>query len=423
MTKIGFAGLTHLGINSAVATAERGWSVIGYDADVELTKQLSMNQIPFKEPGLNRLALNNSERLHFSSDIKSLNDCSIVYVSADVPTDNNGASDLTSIRELIDSIIPHLNDQAIMVVLCQVPPGFTRSINSISSARLVYQVETLIFGKAVERALNPERFIVGCSNPEAVLPVAYKSLLESFNCPILQMRFESAELAKIAINFCLVASISVANALAEVSEVIGADWLEVVPALRLDKRIGPHSYLVPGLGLSGGNLERDLRTILDISSREDIDASMIEAWMSNSKLRKDWCWRKLKERVLAIEDSPRIAVLGLAYKENTNSTKNSPSLQLLSHLNGYDLSTHDPVVVAGSDVNGKQAESVLDCISGADVMVLSTPWPEYRELSLGDIKKQMRGRVVIDPFRLLNGQALFQAGFEYHALGMPSLIH
>lgn len=275
----------------------------------------------------------------------------------------------------------------------------------------------------MERALNPERFIVGCSNPEAVLPVAYKSLLESFNCPILQMRFESAELAKIAINFCLVASISVANALAEVSEVIGADWLEVVPALRLDKRIGPHSYLVPGLGLSGGNLERDLRTILDISSREDIDASMIEAWMSNSKLRKDWCWRKLKERVLAIEDSPRIAVLGLAYKENTNSTKNSPSLQLLSHLNGYDLSTHDPVVVAGSDVNGKQAESVLDCISGADVMVLSTPWPEYRELSLGDIKKQMRGRVVIDPFRLLNGQALFQAGFEYHALGMPSLIH
>src|SRR6185437_13120933 len=129
------------------------------------------------------------------------------------------------------------------------------------------QGETLVFGRAVERATEPERFIVGCAAPERPIPAAYGAYLSAYSCPILPMRYESAELSKIAINCCLVASVTVANTLAELSEEIGADWAEIAPALRLDRRIGLHSYLAPGLGISGGNLERDLATVLRLSEQ------------------------------------------------------------------------------------------------------------------------------------------------------------
>ena len=115
-----------------------------------------------------------------------------------------------------------------------------------------------MFGRAVERATKPERFIVGSPDPGSALPPALDTYLRSFGCPILPMRLESAELAKISINCCLVASVSVTNTLAELCERIGADWSEIAPALRLDKRIGPFAYLSPGLGLAGGNLEREI---------------------------------------------------------------------------------------------------------------------------------------------------------------------
>jgi len=138
------------------------------------------------------------------------------------------------------------------------------------------------------------------------------------------MRYESAELAKISINFCLVASITVANVLAEISESIGTDWAEIVPALRLDRRIGSYSYLSPGLGIAGGNLERDLRTVLDLARESGADAGIVYAWLANSSHRRNWCWRVLQDRVLKTNPRARIGVLGLAYKENPARPKTRP---------------------------------------------------------------------------------------------------
>src|SRR5262249_61279085 len=128
-----------------------------------------------------------------------------------------------------------------------------------------YQGKTLVFGQAVERALKPERPIVGCAEPAAPLEARFRTVLSAFGCPILPMRYESAELAKISINCCLVASVTVANTLAQVCEKIGADWGEIAPALKLDRRIGAYAYLAPGLGIAGGNLERDLATVQRLS--------------------------------------------------------------------------------------------------------------------------------------------------------------
>jgi UDPglucose 6-dehydrogenase len=246
-------------------------------------------------------------------------------------------------------------------------------------------------------------------------------VLERFSSNILQMRYESAELAKISINCCLVASVTVANTLAEVCEKIGADWSEIAPALKLDRRIGQHAYLSPGLGISGGNLERDLRTVLTVGSVHDTDTSVVQAWLQNSQHRKDWTWRTLRDDVLATNSAPQIAVLGLAYKENTHSTKNSPSLQLLSHLRGHSVAVHDPIVPATAAPFARGTASALECVQGADVVVLATPWPEYRALMPEELAAAMRGRVVIDPYRLLDGPQLAKLGFTYHTLGLPPL--
>src|SRR6266542_5708454 len=137
------------------------------------------------------------------------------------------------------------------------------------------------------------------ADPQAPLPAALAALLGECGCPVLPMRYESAELAKIAINMCLVASIATANTLAELCERIGADWGEIAPALRLDRRIGPHAYLAPGLGIAGGNLERDLHTVCRLADAHGTDAGVVHACLGNSRHRGQWATRTLRKVLLA----------------------------------------------------------------------------------------------------------------------------
>ncbi len=418
MIKVGFAGMTHLGLVSAAAAASRGFHVVAYDGDEAAIAALNSHKLPVVEPGLPELIAANRSQLKFTAQTNDLASCDVVYVAADVPTDDDGVADLDPIRALIEQMGMTVASHSILVVLSQVPPGFMRAL-TFDQTRLFYQVETLVFGRAIERATCPERFIIGCAEPSRPLPESYAELLKAFSCPILPMRYESAELAKISINFFLVASVSATNTLAEISEIVGADWAEIAPALRLDKRIGAHAYLTPGLGIAGGNLERDLRAIL--SAGEEADTGVVKAWLENSAHRKDWLWRVLRDHVFSSKSDARIALLGLAYKENTHSIKNSPSLALLGHLKGLSVTVHDPVVPASVVPWAQSAADALAATAGADALVIATPWPEYRALSPDALARRMTGRIIIDPYRMLDGKECAAAGFAYHTLGMAPL--
>ncbi|MFI4987215.1 MAG: nucleotide sugar dehydrogenase [Alphaproteobacteria bacterium] len=417
---IGYAGMTHLGLNSAVAAAERGFAVVAYDPDGRRIAQLARGEPTVVEPSLAGLMAKNAERLAFTSDAAALARSDVVYVAPDVPTDDAGASDLGPLRALIAAVEPALKAGATMVVLSQVPPGFTRGLARAEGQRF-YQVETLIFGRAVERALHPERFILGCADPRRPLPPALAAFLAAFGCPILPMRYESAELCKIAINFFLVASVSAANTLAELSERIGADWSEIVPALRLDKRIGPHAYIAPGLGIAGGNLERDLATVVHMAAAVGSDVGVVLAWQANSRHRRFWVLRRLHETVLARHADPLIGVLGLAYKEDTHSTKNSPSLALIAALKPFRLRAFDPVVKVepGWHPALVEARDALDACRGADAVAIMTPWQPFKALAPAAMAEVMAGRIVIDPYGVLDGRACAEAGLEQHRLGAP----
>lgn len=411
--------MTHLGINHAIATAERGFEVLGFDFDKSLIENLSSGKFSISEPDLITLYNKNKKNLSFSSELDDIDGCDLVFISVDVPTNDSGESDLTPINKIITLVKDKIKKGSTLVVLCQVPPGFTREIK-FSNNFLFYQVETLIFGRAIDRALNPERTIVGCNDPSRKFPTNYSKYLESFNCPILKMKYESAELAKISINFCLVSSVTTANVLAEVCERIGADWSEIIPALKLDKRIGEYAYLNPGLGISGGNLERDLKTILKLGEKYSLNKNVINSWVENSKERKNWILDKLNETVLNKQPDSIVSILGLAYKENTNSIKNSPALNMINNLNKNNLKVHDPVVTKKNVPNLSFYPEIESCLNGADVIVIATAWDEYKKSLTPELLiRSMNGKVIIDPYRVLNRETFSNAGFEVHNIGRP----
>jgi UDPglucose 6-dehydrogenase len=418
---IAYAGMTHLGLCSAVAAASKGFSTLGFDTDADLVGKLDAGMLPVVEPDLDGLLRDNRTCIQFTANPTRLRQCDLIYVAPDVPTDDSGKSDLAGLDRLLELVLGHARPDAVIVVLSQVPPGYTRARQRPGRV-ICYQVETLVFGRAVERATKPERFIVGV--PEAVrpLPRQLETFLLAFGCPILPMRFESAELTKISINCCLVATVSVANTLAELCEHIGADWSEIAPALKLDRRIGAHSYLAPGLGLAGGNLERDLATITRFSEEYGTDAGVIRAFVANSAHRRDWVLRTLHEALLAQVPRASLAILGLAYKENTHSVKNSPALALIRNLSPWPIKTYDPVVPASaaSHPAATGAKSALEAAQGVDALAIMTPWPEFRTLSCTELAKTMRGSLVVDPYRMLDHDRALAAGLDHRTLGVSS---
>ena len=423
MTKpaLGFVGMMHLGLVSAAVAAAKGFSVIAYDAEPERIAALTAGHLGVTEPELDDLIAGCGNRLCFSSDLALLGQCDVVYVALDVSTDDQGYSDLGGIERLLAALHGVAHPAAVIVILSQVPPGFTRA--HLAARRLFYQVETLIFGRAVERASVPERIIVGTLDPKAALPQAYARFLSSFGCPVLTMGYESAELAKIAINCFLVSSVSTTNMLAELCEGIGADWGEIAPALRLDRRIGTHAYLSPGLGLAGGNLERDLATLRSLGEAVGSDTGVVNSWRANSVHRRDWPLRMLHRSTLRHPD-PLIAVLGLAYKENTNSTKNSAAIRLVRQLLPFRLRVFDPSVGGDAVLFHARAEIAPDALSAcrdADALCIMTPWPMFRTLQVPALAQAMRGRVIVDPYGMIDGAAAQACGFDHKVLGRRSV--
>lgn len=398
---IGFAGMTHLGLNSAVAAAQKGSRVVGFDPDAALIARLQSGATDITEPDLPELLRANAPRLQFTSAINDLCLCDIVYISLDVPTDDQGASNLTPIHSMIEAVNRAIASEALLVVLCQVPPGFTRNIKR-DPTRLYYQVETLIFGRAIERALYPERYIIGCADPASGIHPIFQAYLEAYGCPILPMRYESAELAKTAINLFLAAQVCTANTLAEICEKIGADWQEIIPSLHLDRRIGPHAYIHPGLGLSGGNIERDLKTVSQIGYEAGARVNVPMAYIEHSQYRKKWSIRQF----FAHYDSARVdftvAVLGLAYKANTHSVKNSPAVDLIEATPDIRINVYDPVVrYLASGKNVRFCKTAVDAAKSADIVFLMTPWDAFKMLDWQALAASMRGKVLVDPYRIM----------------------
>ncbi len=421
---VGFAGLSHLGIVSSLAATARGFSVLAFDEKPTLVEAFSEGRFPISEPGLEDVFRQHRKNIQYTADVGALAACRLIFVTLDVPTDDTNTRNLEPLRALVEKVVASKRPETVLVIMSQVPPGFCRELAGYfgPELHLFYQVETLVFGNAVERAIHPERFMVGSSDVLNGLPEHYRRYLDAFECPVLTMRYESAELCKIAINCFLVASVSTTNMLSEICECIHADWAEIAPALRLDQRIGRYAYLSPGLGIAGGNLERDLVTVERLAAEHHTDGAIVRAWKENSSRRKEWVLRLLLDRGMLNGPQTRLAIWGIAYKPETRSTKNSPSLALINALKGYQLRTYDPAVTLDGNEfpHAQVCQSTLDTAEDADIVVVMTPWKEFREVPLTEVKVKMRGRIIVDPFGALEGDSCRRLGFDYYRLGVTS---
>lgn len=409
---IAYVGLTHLGLISAAATLEKGFQVMGFDPDETLVTHLKSSTYPINEPGFAEALHKNKDKICFTSCLEDLRKADLIYIAPDIPTDDRGNSDLSGIKKLITLIAPYVSKSACLVILSQVPPGFTRSLSSLLNnsslepENIYYQVETLVFGIAMDRALYPERFIVGAYHPQKPLNSHLETFLNAFKCPLLIMNYESAEFCKICINAFLAATVSTTNTLEDVCQKIGAKWSDIIPALRLDKRIGPYAYLSPGLGLAGGNIERDLNTIVSLAQNHGSHGNVIDGFIKNSQHRRNWPLNVFYNKILPhlSGQDVTIGILGLAYKENTHSTKNSPALRLISQLQGFKIHAYDPLVKA---LPFEAASLILqptcrDVIENSDVLFLMTPWDEFKTLPHETILPLMNKKFVVDPYKLLS---------------------
>lgn len=400
--KIGFVGMSHLAINYLIASASKKFKCMGFDEDKDLVKKLNNGNIPFHEPGLNQAYKKNIKLINFSCDFSKLKSCDLVFIAKDIKTNDAGKSDLSELKKLINKSIKNLSKKTTLILLCQLPTGTTRTINW-NKSKLFYQVETLIFGKAFLRALKPERIIIGKSSEESKIPSNYKKYLKKFNCPIIDMNFESAELCKMSINMYLISTVTTTNLLSDVANHVGAKWSDIVKSLKLDKRIGKYAYLKPGLGITGGNLERDLYNIISLQNKHKLNSNVNENLRKYSLQRRNWIEDTFK-KISKQKKIKKIAMLGLAYKENTNSIKNSVALSFINKYKNIQFSSFDPRVkeLPGNIKNVSISHSVYDALLNSDIAIIGTPWEDFRKIDSKIIYSLSKFKIVIDPYSILN---------------------
>jgi UDPglucose 6-dehydrogenase len=357
--KIGFYGLTHLGLIYSIVSAEKGFSVNAVDDDHLKIQDIKNKNINFYEKKFHYyLNKNIGSKIFFYNEIKYFKDCKLIFISEDIPTDIKGKSNYKPLKNKIN-IIKKNFPKSILIILSQLEPGFLKSI-TWEKNKLFYQVETLIFGEAIKRASNPERLIIGTKDKKIKLPKAYLIYLNSFNSKIFKISYESAELAKISINMLLISNLSISNYLSNISNLIGASWRDIMPILKSDRRIGQFSYLLPGLGLSGGNLERDLYTLKKTSRKKNFQLSLLESYVEIFSFQKKWLIKKI-DKIKPKTDS-LISIFGLTYKEGTNSIKNSPSVDFINYLlsKKFKIYTYDKRVNLDTHFNDKNVVQLND---------------------------------------------------------------
>jgi UDPglucose 6-dehydrogenase len=406
---IGVVGLSHLGVTASTGLASLGFQILGVDSDQETVRRLQQGDCIFPEPSLPELLASHRARMGFTTDFAKLAACDVVIFGQDTFITEQNEMELSRIHALIGNMIPHLRQDVTILFMSQVPVGFTRALSkSIRDQRknvrfrLHYWVDVLVVGDAVSRFLKPGRVIIGHQHTPEPLSEPVSRILQSFQCPIIDMNYESAEITKSAVNVYLATTVTFANALSDVCEAVGADMTQIIPALRLDKRIGAFAYVKPGLGFSGGHLERDLVALSRLARSHGVNTSVLDLIQEESAGRYHWLTKKIELEIFAEHPFPTIALWGLSYKKNTDSTHGAPSLKVIRDCAKRSrLVAYDPLVHLPSDLGVTTVDDRYATLEGADGLIILSDWDEFKTLDIRRLKQAMETPLIIDPLGVL----------------------
>jgi UDPglucose 6-dehydrogenase len=420
---IAVIGTGYVGLVTAAGFAELGSDVWCVDVDAEKIERLRQGEIPIYEPGLAESLTRNSERLHFSTELApALEHARLLFVAVGTPPTYSGDADLSAVHAVVESMPS--SDHHALVMKSTVPVGTGASIKRIFSEHgkdgfaYVSCPEFLKEGSALEDFLAPDRVVVGDDGNWAGDAVV--ELYAPLNAPVVRTDIASAEMVKLAANAFLATKISFINEIANVCEETGADVLEVARGMGLDQRIGGH-FLKPGIGFGGSCFPKDVSALKQLAGNSGYHFQLLTAVIEVNELQKRRVIAKLQKHLGSLVGR-RVALLGLAFKANTDDMREASSLVLAARLqaDGATVAAYDPIAEheARKRMHGVHfAASALEAVDGADAAILVTEWPEFRELDWHEVKARMAGDLLVDGRNFTDRDEVTAAGFTYEGIG------
>ena len=425
--KIAVFGLWHLGSVTAAGLAELGYKVVGTGFNKKAVNSLSSGRPPIFEPGLEELIKKHikSKRLSFTFDKKaSLGEADFIFVAFDTRVDEKDQVDLTDIKLAAAEISKYIKNGAIVLVSSQVPVGTCSQLkekisrNSKAKFDVCYIPENLRLGEALNSFLRPDRIVIGANSAATLERV--KKLFQPLKCEKIAMSVESAEMTKHALNAYLATCISFIGEISDVCELSGASAMDVVRALKTDRRVSPYAPINPGLGFSGGTLARDVQVLRNYGDAKNYETKILDAVIQVNNERMHLVSRKL-EKLFGSLKSLKVGILGLTYKPGTDTLRRSLSLKVAKDLisRGAIVKAFDPkVTVAISSVPKLEVcGNVEDVARGSDVLVLLTEWPEFKNMPLKKIKSLMKTPIFVDAKNFLDPKKFKKLKFRYVGVG------
>jgi UDPglucose 6-dehydrogenase len=432
MMKVCVQGLWHLGAVTTACLASVGHDVTGLDADANAVESLAQGKSLLFEPGLDDLLQNgiaNGKIKFTTSPSQAIEGAEVLWVAFDTPVDDEDRADVAFVEGQVQMALPFLRNGAVVLVSSQMPVGSIRKLEIFAQQKLparnlcfAYSPENLRLGKSLDVFLKPDRIVVGIRNDHTRQVLA--KLLSPITNKLEWMSVESAEMTKHAINAFLATSVTFANEIAAICELVGADAKEVERGLKTEVRIGPKAYVSPGGPFAGGTLARDIAFLEAESRVHKLFTPLLSAVRPSNDEHKKWVRRKLWQHFDTLSGIT-IAIWGLTYKPGTDTLRRSLAVELCEWLlkQGAKVCVYDPAVKQLPEhwsVGVTHCSQAHEAVVDADALVVGTEWPELRQSALELSAKAKPGLVILDANRYLQAQLLHSI-FNYVAVGTPKM--
>jgi UDPglucose 6-dehydrogenase len=417
---IGVVGAGWVGLVTGACFAELGHPVVAMDIDAEKVEKLSAGQVPIHEPGLPELLERNRERLRFTTSMDELLGAArLLFCCVDTPPTYSGDADLSRVRAVVEQL--PADGEHVLVMKSTVPAGTGRAIRrDRPGLAYVSCPEFLKEGSAVDDFLHPDRVVIGADPGDEAAADAVEDAYRPVGGEIVRTDVASSEMIKLASNAFLATKISFINEIANVCEETGADVTEVARGMGLDERIGS-SFLRAGIGYGGSCFPKDVSALKQLAGNTGYHFQLLTSVIEVNELQKRRVVQKLEKHLGSLVGK-RIALLGLAFKPNTDDMREASSLVLSARLQGEgaEVRAYDPIAEARAAEllpAVELADSAEAALAGADAAVLVTEWPEFAELDWTALAREMNTAVLVDGRNFLDSSTLRAAGFTYEGIG------
>jgi len=429
--RISVAGLWHLGSVTAACLAKAGHDVIAYDPDKDTIGKLKQGKPPIFEPGLEDIIGKSitDGKLHFTASPADLSSSEILWVTFDTPVDNNDVADVNFVLRETEKLFSHLADKALIIISSQVPVGTTQQMKERCDKLFPHKnfafacmPENLRLGKAIQVFTQPDRIVIGLDKLEYKSKI--ETMLKPFSDNLIWMSVISAEMTKHAINAFLALSVTFINELSSLCETVGANGRDVEMGLKSEERIGPKAYLRPGDAIAGGTLMRDINYLTQLGQQQNRNTFLISSILESNHYHKQWSCRKVAS-LLKDLTGKKVAMLGLTYKAGTDTLRRSTAIETCEwlHQQGIAVHAYDPTISALPEEFAKFIQlktNVKDALSAVDAVVVSTEWPQFRDLHADEFVTHTKRPLVIDPSGFIAKNIGSDARIEYFSVGVPS---